>query len=56
MLSKILSLLSSACSALAAILHLKRKRDAQARKDAISTAIHAGDAEEVTRIHHRLLR
>ena len=56
MLSKILSLLTAACSALAAWLHLKRKRDAKARKDAISTAIHSGNAEEVTRIHHRLLR
>ena len=56
MLSKLITLLTSACSALAAILHIKRKRDAKARKDAISTAIHSGDAEAVTRIHNRLLK
>lgn len=56
MFTKLLTLLTAGCSALAAWLHLKRKRDAQARKDAISTAIHAGDTEEVTRIHNRLLK
>ena len=56
MFTKLLTLLTAACSALAAWLHLKRKRDAKARKDAISTAVHSGNAEEVTRIHHRLLR
>lgn len=56
MFTKLLTLLTAGCSALAAILHLKRKRDAKARKDAISTAVHSGDQDKVTRIHHRLLR
>lgn len=56
MFTKLLSLLTAGCSALAAWLHLKRKRDAAKRKEAISTAIHSGDAEEVTRIHNRLLK
>ena len=56
MFTKLLTLLTAGCSALAAWLHLKRKRDAQARKDAISTAIHTGDQEAATRIHNGLLR
>ncbi len=56
MLSKILSLLTAACSAIATILHLKRKRDAKARKEAITEAVHTGNQEAATRIHNELLK
>lgn len=56
MLAKILTLLSSACAALARLLRLRRKAAAKARQDAITQAVHGGDVDEVTRIHHELLK
>lgn len=56
MLAKILTLLSSACAALAGLLRLRRKAAAKARQDAITQAVHGGDVDEVTRIHHELLK
>lgn len=56
MLSKILSLLNHACKALAALFHWRRKAQAKARQQAITDAVHAGDAEAVTKIHHNLLK
>lgn len=56
MFSKLLTLLSSACAALAELLHLRRKAAAKARQDAITQAVHGGDVDEVTRIHHELLK
>lgn len=56
MLSKLLSLLNHACKALAAIFRWRRKAQATARQQAITDAVHAGDADEVTKIHHNLLK
>lgn len=56
MLSKILSLLNHACIALAALFRWRRKAQATARQQAITDAVHAGDAEAVTKIHHTLLK
>lgn len=56
MLSKLLTLLSSACAALAGWLRLRRKAAAKARQDAITQAVHGGDVDEVTVIHHTLLK
>lgn len=56
MMAKLLTLLSTACSALAGLLHLRRKAQAKARQDAITKAVHAGDVDEVARIHHTLLK
>ena len=56
MLSKILTLLTAACSALAGWLHLRRKAEAKARKEAITEAVHTGNQEAATRIHNRLLK
>ena len=56
MLSKILSLILHACKALAALFRWRRKAQATARQQAITDAVHAGDAEAVTKIHHNLLK
>ena len=56
MLAKLLTLLSSACAALAGLLRLRRKARAKARQDAITRAVHGGDVDEVTARHHDLLR
>lgn len=56
MIAKLLTLLSAACNALAAWLHLRRRAEAKARRQAITEAVHGGDVDEVTARHHDLLR
>lgn len=52
MLNKILTLLQGLCNALA----WWRKRSHKKAREAISQAVHTGDEQEVTKIHHDLLR
>ncbi len=52
MLSKILTILSSACKFFAGLVQWRRKK----HRKAISDAIHSGDVDEVTKHHHNLLR
>ena len=56
MLSKLLSILHHVCKYLAGILRWRRRAQATARQQAITDAVHAGDAEAVTKIHNTLLR
>lgn len=56
MFTKLLTLLTAACSAVAGWLHLRRKAEAKARKEAITEAVHTGNQEAATRIHNELLR
>lgn len=56
MIGKILTLLSSACNALAGWLQWRRRADAKARRQAITEAVHGGDVDEVTKLHHTLLK
>lgn len=56
MLSKIISILNHAFNALAGILRWRRRAQATARQQAIEGAVHAGDVDEVTKIHHNLLK
>ena len=55
-MGKLLTLLSALCSALAGLLRLRRKAQAEARRSAISQAVHSGDAEAAARLHHTLLK
>ncbi len=52
MLSKLLTILSSACTFVAGLLRLRRKKHRQA----ISDAVHKGDSDAVMKHHHNLLR
>lgn len=56
MIAKLLTLLTAACNALAAWLHLRRRAEAKARRQAITEAVHGGDVDEVTKLHHTLLK
>lgn len=56
MIAKLLTLLTAACNALAAWLHLRRRADAKARRQAITEAVHGGDVDEVAKLHHDLLK
>lgn len=56
MLSKLLTLLTAACNAFAGWLHWRRRAEAKARRQAITEAVHAGDVDEVTKLHHELLK
>ena len=56
MIQQILKLLNTLCSGVATLLHARRKAQEEARKDAISSAVHSGDAEAVERITRRLLK
>lgn len=56
MIQQILKLLNTLCSGVATLLHARRKAQEEARKDAISSAVHSGDAEAVERITRHLLK
>ena len=56
MIAKLLTLLTAACNALAAWLHLRRRAEVKARRQAITEAVHGGDVDEVAKLHHTLLK
>lgn len=56
MIKQLLTLLNTLCGGIASFLHARRKAQAEARKDAISDAVHGGDADAVERITRSLLK
>ncbi len=56
MIAKLLTLLTAACNAFAGWLHWRRRAEAKAHRQAITEAVHAGDVDEVTKLHHELLK
>ncbi len=52
MISKLLTILSSACSFVAGLVQWRRKK----RRQAISDAVHSGDSDAVAEHHNRLIR